>query len=195
MRNAIARRVTGAVFFSACLLLFQNCGPAKVSTDAASVPSSGNQDLGSSDPGSNSPPSSPTPGSSTPTPTPVVATPTPDPVMTPTPAPTGPMVSLSRTAIDFGSVDFLSSSPTQTVTLTNTGDATLTISKAMIGSDFSFANNVANSCGSSLAPGASCAIGMRFSPPSPGDETAMARITTNAPDSPHLIQLSGKGRL
>jgi hypothetical protein len=44
----------------------------------------------------------------------------------------------------------------------------------------------------SLAPGQSCNVGAKFEPfMTNGSVTGMIRINSNAPDSPHLIQLMG----
>lgn len=85
MKNRKLKRALPALMLASCmLLLFQNCGPAKVS---------GGDQLynGQGGGGSNGPQTTPTPTvtpTATVTPTPPGATPTPTPVMTPTPTPT-----------------------------------------------------------------------------------------------------------
>ena len=79
----------------------------------------------------------------------------------------------------------------QTVTLTNTGTAALTIASVTSSpSDF----GVLNSCGSSVAPGASCSIGVFFDPATSGARTGTVTITDNAADSPQSVTLSGTGQ-
>jgi hypothetical protein len=79
------------------------------------------------------------------------------------------------------------------VTLTNTGGMPLVIHGInYIGADatsFVFGN----SCGSSLAAGASCTIHGHFAPTTTGPLTATIVITDNAPGSPHTISLTGTG--
>ncbi|MBS1969440.1 MAG: hypothetical protein JSU04_04000 [Bdellovibrionales bacterium] len=194
-------RASLVIVATVCLfMLFQNCAPAKVSsTGADSSGSGGSTDLGSN---SQEPASTPAPGVS-PTPTPILtptpaATPTatPIPTATPTPTPTpvpAPAVMASATSLNLGDVGLLDRSKTQTVMLKNTGTATLTISsRVVIGSGFSVDPSTAvTTCGSSLAVGQTCSIGIYFTAQMFDKSTGMLRITTNAPNSPLLIQLEG----
>jgi len=78
----------------------------------------------------------------------------------------------------------------QTVTVTNGGNTTLTISNVAANpNDF----GVLNSCGSSLAAGASCSIGVFFDPTTSGTRTGTLTIADNAVGSPFTVALSGKG--
>lgn len=188
-------RTSLVIVATVCLfMLFQNCAPAKVSsTGADSSDASGSADLGSN---SQEPASSPTPAPTatpmaTPTPT---ATPTPAPTPTPTPTPVpAPAVMASATSLNLGDVGLLERSKTQTVMLKNTGTAALTISsRVVIGSGFSVDPSPAiTTCGSSLAVGQTCTIGIYFTAQMFNMSTGMLRITTNAPNSPLLIQLEG----
>src|SRR5205823_896534 len=77
-----------------------------------------------------------------------------------------PAVSLSPTSLNFGNQNVGTTSAPQTVTLSNIGTATLSITSIGIengdySSDFAETNN----CGTSLAAGASCAINVTFTPP------------------------------
>jgi hypothetical protein len=104
--------------------------------------------------------------------------------------PTGPAATLSPTELDFGSV--FGSAPAQSTTLTNTGNATLTISNiTLTGADpFGF-QITSNTCGSSLAVGASCVISVAFVPASAASFTAAIAITDNATGSPQSVVLTG----
>jgi sugar lactone lactonase YvrE len=104
-----------------------------------------------------------------------------------------PTATLSASAVSFGSVAVGSVSPEQTVTITNHGDASLTIRGiTLAGTDpMSFA--IQNDCGTTLAIGASCAINMIFWPQTTGKLTASVTITDNAGNSPQTISLSGTG--
>ena len=104
-----------------------------------------------------------------------------------------PVVLLTTNALAFGSVTENTPSGSQSVTLTNSGTAILSISSIAVtgsnASDFIFANN----CGTSLAVGASCTIHGHFTPSTTSAETAAVTITDNALDSPESISLTGTG--
>jgi Abnormal spindle-like microcephaly-assoc'd, ASPM-SPD-2-Hydin len=105
----------------------------------------------------------------------------------------GPVVSLSPTSLNFGNEQLGTSSPSQTITLTNTGDSSLSISSiAIVGSsakDFS----QTHSCKSSLGAGASCTISVTFSPTQLGTRSKSLDLTDNAAGSPQSVSLTGVG--
>jgi dienelactone hydrolase len=82
---------------------------------------------------------------------------------------------------------------TQVASLTNTGSSTLAIDQVSVGgtnpSDF----KQTNTCGSSVAPHASCAISVTFSPKSgsSASRTAILSISDSSSDSPQHVLLSG----
>ena len=100
-----------------------------------------------------------------------------------------PIVSLSRTALTFPTTIVFTSSSTQTLTLTNSGQGILTIGSLVATSPFL----QTNTCGTTVAPGASCTISVRFKPAKRGPVTGSVSITDNAPGSPQRVQLSGVG--
>jgi len=107
-----------------------------------------------------------------------------------------PTASLSATTVNFGSLPVGTSSTTpQKITLTNTGNANLSITNLSIsGANASeFTINPANPCGSTVAQGSSCTIQINFKPvsSSPVTRSAMLSITDNAPDSPQTVALTG----
>jgi len=80
-----------------------------------------------------------------------------------------------------------------TVTLTNTGGATLDINSIIISGEF--APWIVNkSCGTTVAPGASCVIKATFTPTQTGLRTGEITISDNAPSSPQTVPLSGTGK-
>jgi len=103
------------------------------------------------------------------------------------------LVSLSPTSLAFGNqaVDMISTA--QTVTLSNTGSAALSItSLALTGTNASdFAQT--NTCGSSLAAGANCTIAVMFTPSVTGTRAASLSIADNSSGSPQTVALSGAG--
>jgi uncharacterized repeat protein (TIGR01451 family) len=105
-------------------------------------------------------------------------------------------VSLSTTNLSFGQVN-LGSTGTQTVTVSNTGNADLSISDIVLGGtnrqEFSWAYG--GYCWLGLAPGANCPINVWFSPGAAGSRSASLSITDNAPGSPQTVSLTGTGVL
>lgn len=91
---------------------------------------------------------------------------------------TQPAVTLSPTSLTFSTQVVFTTSKAQTVTLTNTGTGTLTISSIAVTGQFS----QTNTCGTSIAPGASCAISVTFKPKSKGTLTgAVLQSRTTLP--------------
>jgi hypothetical protein len=103
------------------------------------------------------------------------------------------VVSLSPTSLAFGNQPVGTPSTAQTVTLSNTGSAALSItSVALTGTNAGdFAQT--NTCGSSVAAGGNCAITVTFTPAATGSRTASVSITDNASGSPQTASLSGTG--
>jgi hypothetical protein len=104
-----------------------------------------------------------------------------------------PAVSLAPPSLTFGPQTINTTSPPQTATLTNTGAATLTLSSiGLTGantSDFAESNN----CDPTLAPNAYCQVSVTFTPLAAGNLSAAVSITDNAPGSPQVVSLAGKG--
>ena len=105
----------------------------------------------------------------------------------------GPAVTLAPTSLTFASTTVGSTSGAQSVTLTNAGNAALSVSSITITgtnpSDFGETNN----CGTSVAAGANCSISVTFTPAVTGTLTASLSVTDNAPASPQLVSLTGTG--
>jgi hypothetical protein len=103
------------------------------------------------------------------------------------------VASLSPPSLAFGSQSVGAASAVQSVTLSNTGNAALSItSLALTGTNAaSFAQ--ANTCGSSVAAGANCTVSVTFTPSATGSSTAWLSITDNASGSPQKVSLSGTG--
>jgi hypothetical protein len=111
----------------------------------------------------------------------------------PPPPPPAPGVSLSPSSLTFSSQNLGTTSATQAVTLTNTGNATLSVTSiALTGADSGdFAQT--NTCGSSVSAGANCQINVTFSPTAIGTRTGSVTITDNATGSPQTVSLTGTG--
>jgi hypothetical protein len=108
----------------------------------------------------------------------------------------GPVATVSPTSIDFGTKVAGGKTLSKQVTVRNSGDAPLDIDKAeLAGGDADQFEIVGDACsGETLAPGAKCAVKVRFTPTSGGDKTANLTITSNAANSPSTVSVSGTGR-
>src|SRR5215471_14770198 len=107
-------------------------------------------------------------------------------------------VSFSPTSLTFGNVEVGASSAPQSITLTNTGTGSLTITKIQMTSpnapDFSLAP--AGDCPispSTLAAGAHCTINVTFNPTARGARSANVAVTDNAAGSPQKVLVKGTG--
>ncbi|HEV2176247.1 MAG TPA: FG-GAP-like repeat-containing protein [Terriglobia bacterium] len=98
-----------------------------------------------------------------------------------------PVVSLSPTSLGFAVQVVGTTSFAQTVKLTNTGSAALTISGVSTSGDFA----QTNTCGTSVAINATCTFSVTFKPTRKGARTGTLSITDNAPGSPQTVALSG----
>src|SRR5215472_14455366 len=115
------------------------------------------------------------------------------PLLNGTATSTTPSATLSPGTLTFATQLVGTSSAAQSVTLNNYGTVTLGItSVGFTGVDSGdFAQT--ETCGSSVAPGASCTISITFKPTQLGSRTAMLSITDNAPGSPQNVSLTGTG--
>ncbi len=104
-----------------------------------------------------------------------------------------PGVLLTPVALAFPTTDINKTSDPLTATVTNTGDAALAISGISVIGPNSTEFTQTNTCGSSVAAGASCAFTVKFLPTAGGSRSASIRIADNAVATPHLITLSGNG--
>jgi hypothetical protein len=102
-------------------------------------------------------------------------------------------VQLSKTSLIYNvQAVGTTSGPKQTV-LTNVGATTLTINSITISPNAGDFNIQANTCGSTLAPGASCSINVTFSPTAAGARQASLVITDSDVTSPQKVALKGNG--
>jgi hypothetical protein len=105
-------------------------------------------------------------------------------------SPLAPGLSASPSSLDFGSQQVGTSSAPQTVTVTNTGSAPLTVSGVVASGDF----HEADSCvGSPVAPGATCAVQVTFLPAASGTGGGVLTVYGNAPGGQATVTLTGNG--
>jgi uncharacterized repeat protein (TIGR01451 family) len=98
-------------------------------------------------------------------------------------------LSLSPASLTFNDQKVGTSSQAQSIVLTNTGGAALTINSIVPSGDFLEADN----CGSGLAAGAGCSINVTFLPTTTGIRTGSITVSSNAQGSPHTVKLTGNG--
>jgi len=105
----------------------------------------------------------------------------------------GPKNSVTPTSLAFGSQLVSTVSGTRTVTVTNMGLASMTISSInMTGQTFQFTQT--NNCPASLTPGATCTISVRFNPTSTGAKAATINVNVAAPATSQAVALTGTGQ-
>lgn len=104
-----------------------------------------------------------------------------------------PAISLSMTTLSFGTQSVGSSSAAQAVTVTNSGQATLTLGTLTLGGtaggDFTRAGTCAN--GASVPAGGSCTIQLSFAPTAVGTRSGTLTVTSNASNGNPTVALSG----
>jgi hypothetical protein len=89
-----------------------------------------------------------------------------------------------------GTVAVGNTSAAVTVTLTNRQSSSLTISSVATSGPFAVSTNT---CGAPVTAGASCAVGVTFTPAATGVATGTLTFTDDASNSPQNVQLSGTG--
>jgi len=98
-------------------------------------------------------------------------------------------VGLSPASLTFASQRIGTTSALQSVTLSNSGTAALSIASIVASGDFA----QTNTCGQSVPAGTSCTIDVTFTPTATGNRTGAITITDDAPGSPRVVSLSGTG--
>lgn len=101
-----------------------------------------------------------------------------------------PLAQVSPNSLSFGRQNVGSTSASQNVTLTRSGETTLVISGIQVEGDFSFSSQ----CAANLPNGAPpCTIAVKFQPTAAGNRVGKLVIRDNAPFSPQSVSLSGTG--
>jgi hypothetical protein len=101
------------------------------------------------------------------------------------------LVSVTPSNISFPAQYVGTSGLPQSVTVTNNGNAPLNITSVTASpGDF----GTLNACGSTLASGASCAVGVFFDPAAGSTRTGTLKINDNASSSPQTVALTGTGQ-
>ena len=105
----------------------------------------------------------------------------------------GPAVTLTPTSLTFPKKKVGVTSAAKSITVLNSGSATLNISGIGISGDFALAVSP-KPCGATLAAGKNCKIKVTFTPTQVGTRTGAVTITDNAPNSPQQVPLTGTGK-
>ncbi|MGW6281237.1 choice-of-anchor D domain-containing protein [Kribbella sp. NPDC055071] len=100
----------------------------------------------------------------------------------------GPILNPNPSSLSFPDTAVGSASPTQAVTVTNSGTASATVSGVSATGDFSQTNNC-----STVAVGASCTVTVTFRPTASGSRSGSVTVTSNANNNPTTIALTGSG--
>jgi hypothetical protein len=103
--------------------------------------------------------------------------------------PNSATLSTNPTSLTFGTQALNTTSASQAVTVTNTGTAAASVSGVSTSGDFA----QTNTCGTSIAAGASCTVNVTFRPTASGTRTGTLTITSNATNSPTTVGLTGTG--
>jgi len=100
-------------------------------------------------------------------------------------------VTFSASTINFSTVKVGTKSSARTATLTNHLSGALTFTSVVASTGFALASNT---CGANIAAGASCTVGVTFSPTAAGQVTGTLTFTDSALTSPQGVTLSGTGQ-
>ncbi len=101
----------------------------------------------------------------------------------------GATLAASPTSLAFGSQTVGATSGAQTVTVSNTGIAAAAVSSVSVTGAF----GQTNTCGSSIAAGGSCTVGVTFTPTATGTTTGTLTVASNATNPSLTVALSGTG--
>ena len=101
-----------------------------------------------------------------------------------------PSISLSPTALSFGIQAVATASTPQTITVTNTGNAPLTVSTVATTGDF---NETDTCAGTTIAVSQTCTIQVRFLPTATGNRSGVLTVYGNVAGGQATAALSGTG--
>jgi hypothetical protein len=105
---------------------------------------------------------------------------------------TSATATVTPTTLSFGNQVINTTSVSKSVTLTNTGSSSLTISSITASASFAISSKT---CGATLAAGAKCKVSVTFTPTVLGKLTGTLTFTDNAANSPQTVPLTGTGVL
>jgi uncharacterized repeat protein (TIGR03803 family) len=100
-----------------------------------------------------------------------------------------PTVAFSPASLTFQDQTVFTTSPAQSVTLTNIGLGVLTVGSLAASGPFA----QTNTCGAALSTGASCTLSVTFTPNATGTLSGSVSVSDNATGSPQTLPLTGTG--
>lgn len=100
--------------------------------------------------------------------------------------------SFSPSALSFPSTT-INQSASQTVTVTNKGNANLSISAITFGGTNPKMFTYTSTCSGAIAPKGTCTLQVTFKPTTSGSHSAVLNVTDNAPSSPDSVSVAGTG--
>ncbi len=106
-----------------------------------------------------------------------------------------PAASVGPTSLKFGNQQVGTTSAALNATLTNAGTAAFAITSIALSGNYAAWFAQGNDCPANLAPGASCTIGVTFTPAAAAARSAKLSIATSATATPLNVSLSGTGIL
>jgi hypothetical protein len=109
-------------------------------------------------------------------------------------ASSGQAITISPTSVAFGTVPDTNPPVNRNVTLTNSGSGTIAISSIHLANGAIFFIS-ANSCGTSLAMGASCVVTITFDPSLDLSGSDTLVISDSVPGSPQNVPISGTSKV
>ena len=104
-----------------------------------------------------------------------------------------PAVAFTPTSLTFASQPIGTTSAPQSITVTNTGTASLFVNSAAVPNTLDFTETSDGCSGLTLAVGTSCSVSITFSPTASGTRSAAFTLTDNAANSPQTVPLTGTG--
>lgn len=102
---------------------------------------------------------------------------------------TSATLSANPSSLTYASQALNTASSAQSVTVTNSGTAAATVSGITTTGDFA----QTNTCGTSIAAGASCTVAVTFTPTASGTRTGNLTVSSNASNGPVTVALTGTG--
>ncbi|WP_128912516.1 beta strand repeat-containing protein [Granulicella sibirica] len=107
-------------------------------------------------------------------------------------SPAVPAITLSPTTLSFGDTAVATESASQTVTVTNSGNASLTVTGVTASGDFVETDNCIGP-GVTIAVGATCTVSVSFLPASSGVRSGLLTVYGNVPLGQAIVSLAGTG--
>lgn len=105
----------------------------------------------------------------------------------------GTVMSFSPTSVNFGNQAYGTSSAPQNITITNVGSTAVSITKIAITGLQPSSFSQTHDCSTTLAGGASCTIGVTFTPQLKGVLNANVSVWDSGGGSPQVVRLTGTG--